>query len=110
MGRGKSRALGLILEEHSGNGNSISGMPRQCPTQRDQRPARPAWPRLARRCVLACAFVALVAGGPALAGSGAAAAAPAAPPPAGGAPPPPGGGPPGNRRPTPGETGEVGGR
>ena len=78
MGRGKSRALGLILEEHSGNGNSISGMPRQCPTQRDQRPARPAWPRLARRCVLACAFVALVAGGPALAGSGAAAAVTAA--------------------------------
>ena len=42
-------------------------MPRQCPTQRDPRPARPAWPRLARRGVLACAFVALMAGGPALA-------------------------------------------
>ena len=78
MGRGKSTAPGLILEEHSGNGNSISGMPRQCPTQRDQRPARPVWPRLARRCVLACAFVALAAGGPALAGGGAAAAATAA--------------------------------
>lgn len=75
MGRGKSTVCGLILEEHSGNGNTISGMPRQCPTQRDQRPARPAWPRLARRCVLACAFVALAAGGPALAGGGVAAAA-----------------------------------
>ncbi len=74
MGRGKSRGPGLILEEHSENGNSISGMPRQCPTQRDRRPARPAWPRLARRCVLACAFAALAAAGPALAGSGTAAA------------------------------------
>ena len=74
MGRGKSREPGLILEEHSENGNSISGMPRQCPTQRDRRPARPAWPRLARRCVLACAFAALAAAGPALAGSGTAAA------------------------------------
>ena len=79
MGRGKSREPGLILEEHSGNGNSISGMPRQCPTQRDQRPARPAWPRLARRCVLACAFAALAAAGPALAGSGTAAAISRAP-------------------------------
>jgi hypothetical protein len=78
VGRGKSTALGLILEEHSGNGNSISGMPRQCPTQRDQRPARPAWTRLARRCVLACAFAALMAGGPALAGAGAGTAATAA--------------------------------
>jgi Family of unknown function (DUF6049) len=67
VGRGKSTTPGLILEEHSGNGNSISGMPRQCPTQRDPRPARPAWPRLARRGVLACAFAALMAGGPALA-------------------------------------------
>ena len=74
MGRGKSREPGRILEEHSENGNSISGMPRQCPTQRDQRPARPAWPRLARRWVLACAFAALAAAGPALAGSGTAAA------------------------------------
>ena len=63
------------MEEHSGNGNSISGMPRQCLTQRDQRPAKPAWPGLARRCVLACAFIALVAVGPALAGAGPAAAA-----------------------------------
>jgi hypothetical protein len=78
VGRGKSTAPALILEEHSGNGNSISGMPRQCPTQRDQRPARPAWPRLARRWVLACAFVALMAGGPALAGAGPASAATAA--------------------------------
>jgi hypothetical protein len=78
VGRGKSTAPGLILEEHSGNGNSISGMPRQCPTQRDPRPARPAWPRLARRGVLACAFAALMAGGPALAGAGAATAAAAA--------------------------------
>ena len=78
VGRGKSTASGLILEEHSGNGNSISGMPRQCPTQRDQRPARPAWPRLARRGVLACAFAALMAGGPALAGAGPATAATAA--------------------------------
>jgi hypothetical protein len=78
VGRGKSTAPGLILEEHSGNGNSISGMPRQCPTQRDQRPARPAWPRLARRGVLACAFAALMAGGPALAGAGPASAATAA--------------------------------
>ena len=85
MGRGKSTATGLILEEHSGNGNSISGMPRQCPTQRDQRPARPAWPRLARRCVLACAFVALMAGGPALTGAGPATAAAAALARAGGA-------------------------
>ncbi len=75
MGRGKSTAPGLIVEEHSGNGNSISGMPRQCPTQRDQRPARPAWPRLARRGVLACAFAVLMAGGPALAGAGPATAA-----------------------------------
>ena len=74
MGGGKSREPGPILGEHSENGNSISGMPRQCPTQRDQRPARPAWPRLARRCVLACAFAALVAAGPAVAGSGTAAA------------------------------------
>ena len=79
MGRGKSREPGLILEEHSGNGNSISGMPRQCPTQRDQRPARLAWPRLARRCVLACAFAALAAAGPALAGGGTAAAISRAP-------------------------------
>ena len=79
MGRGKSREPGLILEEHSENGNSISGMPRQCPTQRDQRPARPAWPRLARRCVLACAFAALAAAGPALAGGGTAAAISRAP-------------------------------
>jgi Family of unknown function (DUF6049) len=55
-------------------------MPRQCPTQRDQRPARPAWPGRLWRCVLACAFAALVAAGPALAGralagGGAAAAA-----------------------------------
>jgi hypothetical protein len=78
VGRGKSTAPGLILEEHSGNGNSISGMPRQCPTQRDQRPARPAWTRLARRGVLACAFAALMAGGPALAGAGAGTAATAA--------------------------------
>src|SRR6202020_3209340 len=78
VGRGKSTAPGLILEEHSGNGNSISGMPRQCPTQRDQRPARPAWTRLARRGVLACAFAALMAGGPALAGAGAGTAAAAA--------------------------------
>ena len=85
VGRGKSTAPGLILEEHSGNGNSISGMPRQCPTQRDPRPARPAWPRLARRCVLACAFVALMASGPALAGAGAATAATAALARAGGA-------------------------
>ena len=75
MGRGKSRKPGFILEEHSENGNSISGMPRQCPTQRDQRPARPARARLARRWVLACAFAALVAGGPALAAGGAEAAA-----------------------------------
>ena len=74
MGRGKSREPGLILGEHSENGNTISGMPRQCPTQRDPRPARPAWPRLARRCVLACAFAALAAAGPALAGSSTAAA------------------------------------
>ena len=74
MGRGKSREPGRILEEHSGNGNSISGMPRQCPTQRDQRPARSAWTRLARRWTLACAFTALAAGGPALAAGGAAAA------------------------------------
>jgi hypothetical protein len=78
-GRGKSREPGLILEEHSGNGNSISGMPRQCPTQRDQRPARTAWPRLARRCVLACAFAALMAAGPALAAGSAATAATARP-------------------------------
>jgi Family of unknown function (DUF6049) len=78
VGRGKSREPGRILEEHSGNGNSISGMPRQCPTQRDQRPARPAWTRLARRWILACAFTALAAGGPALA-AGAAAAATAHP-------------------------------
>ena len=71
MGRGKSREPGAILGEHSENGNSISGMPRQCPTQRDQRPA---WPRLARRCVLACAFAALAAAGPAVAGSSTAAA------------------------------------
>ena len=74
VGRGKSREPGLIVEEHSGNGNSISGMPRQCRTQRDQGPARPAWPGLARRCVLACAFAALIAGGPALAAGDAAAA------------------------------------
>lgn len=86
VGRGKSTAPGLILEEHSGNGNSISGMPRQCPTQRDPRPARPAWPRLARRCVLACAFAALAAGGPALAGAGPATAATAAVARAGGSP------------------------
>src|SRR6266536_1178115 len=54
-------------------------MPRQCPTQRDQRPARPAWPRLARRGVLACAFAALAAAGPALAGGGTAAAISRAP-------------------------------
>lgn len=75
VGRGKSKEPGLIVGEHSGNGNSISGMPRQCPTQRDPRPARPAWPRGARRCVLACVFAALLAAGPALAaGTGAAAA------------------------------------
>lgn len=49
-------------------------MPRQCPTQRDPGPAGPAWPGLAGRGVLACAFAALIAAGPALAGSGAAAA------------------------------------
>src|SRR5258708_32990815 len=49
-------------------------MPRQCPTQRDPGPARPAWPGLARRCVLACAFAAMMAAGPALAGGSAAAA------------------------------------
>ncbi|MCW2908835.1 MAG: hypothetical protein JWL68_3624 [Actinomycetia bacterium] len=73
MGRGKSTEPGRILEEHSGNGNSISGMPRQCPTQHDQRSARPAWPGVARRGALACAFAALMAAGPALAGSAAAA-------------------------------------
>jgi Family of unknown function (DUF6049) len=63
------------LEEHSGNGNSISRMPRQCPTQRDQGPARRAWPSLARRWVLACAFAGLLTAGPVLAGGSAATAA-----------------------------------